>query len=274
MKKTSLKDYYCYGYGFEPGKYANPSTHTAAVVVTKAKTKKKLSHIVSSKLDEINAMDLAEATGPYLGQLNMITVSSFIGPHGKLLGYEILENPTIHDKELYKIDHTQVYSADPLVEASYKLFGTRDEQHFPLIPGAHTPCAAKSIEKLGPYYLYGGVGLGITQDRDRNAIMIMEDIGYEKEITEKMAIYEEDKMNRNISLSMLEIAKNQGLKLKEIFVSTTRLHVHEDEVGCVLVAVPYITLATKALDLGKKSINNLDLYSWEKKIKKNFICNQ
>lgn len=273
MRKIIHQSRYCFGYCFEPEISLRNPFYTAAVVLTEAKTEKKLTHLISKKLDEINAFDLAESKGPYLGQLNLITVSSFIGPNGYLWGHEIAETENIRDHLMTSIRGIKVFSAEPLIEASLQLFGTRDKQHFPPIPGAHTPCAAKSIEKLGPCYIYGGIGIGIVKDRTLHANLLMEDIGYAKDINEQTSISEENQMQIQIARSLTEIAKNQNVALQEIFVSTRKLFVAQNEVGCILAAVPYVTLPKVAFPPKIKDLSTLSLSEWTEQTEKHFICN-
>jgi histidine decarboxylase len=273
MRRLPYEKKYCYGYGFEPASSPKYNFYTAAATAKKALIKKKLSHLVSSKLDYINAFDIAETQGAYLGQINLIVVSSFIGPNGYLFGYEVAKHPNLYQKKLDINIPIDVYSAVPLFESTKKLFGTLDSKHFPMIPGGHTPAASKSIEKSGPCYIYGGIGVGIVRDRNKDAIILMEDIGWANNINEETAKFENRKMKENIAKSVLEISKNQHTELKEIFIHTDYLHIHEDEVGCILTAVPYMTLPKVALLDGIDTLERIDLVEWEERTNQNFICN-
>lgn len=61
--------------------------------------------------------------------------------------------------------------------------------------------------------------------------------------------------------SVVEIGKIQKIKYKEIFIDFYSKEIKEDEVGCVLVAMPYFHLASKAFCEG---IDNLSLEEWRK----------
>jgi len=78
----SPHDDYCMGY---PGE----GPYFTGFVMGSSAVPKKLGHKGSLVLDRINAFDMAEVDDTYLGQINMITVSSFCGPHGLLWGYDV-----------------------------------------------------------------------------------------------------------------------------------------------------------------------------------------
>jgi len=160
-KKIPLSPYqkFCAGYNDRATK--NNSYFTGFVLAT-AKTNLQFNHSGSWTLDSINAFDLAEVDNTNLGQINMINVSSFCGPQGLVWGYDY---PVMDKRKLSKIKNLKfkkktvpVYSARPLLEATNKLFGTRDHKRFPLMPGSHVPCAGKDIKKIGPESIYSAFG--------------------------------------------------------------------------------------------------------------------
>ncbi len=81
--EQALNDYtkYCQGFGF-PGKQDDSYIMTPLLGV--GKDKLKFFHQGSTLLDQINAFDRAETDGPYIGQINLIQVSSFCGSNGLL----------------------------------------------------------------------------------------------------------------------------------------------------------------------------------------------
>jgi len=235
----------------------------------------KLSHAGSSLLDGINAFDKVEATDVYLGQINMITVSSFCGLDGIIWGYDtvraknnFIPHPSFSNRVIsYRNETIPVYSASPLIDASRALFGTVKKKNFPILPGAHVPCAKKSIEKVGPVHIYAGIALGIAKDRDKDASLLMEDLGeIPQEISNtKQEVNYKNMILQNLAKSIIEIGKNQKIKYKEIFIEVKDVRVKKNEVGCALVAAPYFTLAQNAIpSSGINSLKTLGLENWLK----------
>lgn len=249
---------YCDGYG-NPG--ASGSGYFVGLALGIGVAKLQFNHIGSSWLDSINAFDKAEVSDVNIGQMNMITVSSFCGPHGSFWGYHIAKQKNLYKKHrllpkgsiLYRKKSVPVYSAEPLIDATRELFGTKDKKKFPLKPGAHVPCAGKHITKEGPAQLYCGVGFGIAENGERDANLIMEDVGeIPYDIPEEERNHYKRSILENIAKSIMAVGKNQGVKYKEIFVDIKDTHVAPDEIGCALVAAPYFTLAQKAVHLAKE----------------------
>ena len=191
---------------------------------------------LSEVLDGIVAFDRAEVEGTFIGQINMITVSSFCGPEGKVWGLDIATQPDLREEKLNMVGGIPVYSAKPLLAAATELWGTVEQKHFPFYPGSHVMCAEKSITKKGVTIIYAALGLGIPQDRATNACLMMEDVG------EVGGTSEEEILHR-VAQSILLVGENQRVKYKEMFVAVKTLQVGAGEVGCALVAAPYFALA-------------------------------
>jgi histidine decarboxylase len=264
---------YCDGY-FSSYPNIKKGNYICAITLLTAKVPRKFYHAGSEKLDEINAFDSAEANDAYIGQLNLISVTSFCGPMGAIWGYDLakpdeLKTPIKECPQIEAYDGKQipVYSAEPLIKAARLLFGTKEELHFPIMPGALVPHAGKSIEKSGPTRLYCGIGIGIPDDRERAAVLWMEDIG--------IFPCEKERILESLAKSVMEVGHTQNVKYKEIFVGVKDTgEINKDEIGCAFVAVPYIALARRAVP--KNDINKLmeiNLEDWEKEIKSYFLCN-
>lgn len=69
-----------------------------------------------------------------------------------------------------------VYDATPLLDATYRLFGTVDSQRHPPLPGAHVICANKSITVRGPSYAWAFIAIAIADDPNESNLFI-EDCG-------------------------------------------------------------------------------------------------
>lgn len=265
---------YCDGYG-NPG--ASGKGYFVGLMLGVGKQKIEFVHDGISILDNIISFDKAEVEDVNIGQINMTKVSSFCGPVGAIWGYHVLKPKTFSAHPYFpkgKIkagsSYIPVYSASSIVDATRVLFGTVDEKKFPILPGAHVPCAGKSISEKGPRHIYCGFALGIARNQEHNASLFMEDSGdiplYIKG-TEAEDEHKERILN-NLAMSVLAIGENQGVRYKEIFVEMRDIVIQPGEIGCALVAAPYFTLAKNAIP--KEGINalcDMELKEWERKIR-------
>lgn len=253
-------DNYCLGYS-HPGGYLN------ALVMGVGVFKETFSHEGSKVLDETIAYDLAEINQAYIGQINMITVSSFIGPRGLIWGYDLaqggnLEPPPYLSKKLLsnkEFSGVKIRNGNDLRKASAALFGTRDKKHFPFLPGSHVPCASKWQYAHGPTGVYAAIAIGIPEDRSQDACLIMEDVGQISfnGLTQKA----KQQIVLNTIQSVREIGQNQKIFYKEIFVDFIAEKIGAKEIGCALVAMPYFKLARKAYH---PKLSSLSLQKWLK----------
>lgn len=276
-----LKEYispferYCDGYG-NPG--GSGKGYFIGLTFGIGKTKIEFEHEGTSILDDINSFDRAEVEDVNIGQINMITVSSFCGPIGAIWGYHVLRPKAFIMHKYFpegfvknKNAQIPVYSASSIVDATRSLFGTVEQKKFPLLPGSHVPCAGKSIKRKGPSHIYCGFALGIARNQEEDANLLMEDLGeiplYIKG-TERESDYRK-KILENLAKSVLAIGENQNVRYKEIFVEMQDVVVQPGEIGCALVAAPYFTLAQGAIPkTGIHSLTKMDIREWEKSIKK------
>ncbi len=237
---SPYKDY-CMGY---PGQ----GPYFTGFVMGSSSVSAKLGNKGSSVLDRINAFDLAEVDNTYLGQINMITVSSFCGPHGLLWGYDVAYENSFSAEDILpeekeeELEGVEIYNGKNLRIATKKLFGTRDDKNFPLFPGSHVFTAQKFISSPGPICLYGAFAVGIPEDRSASACLFMEDVGEIKKDTQE----EKRNLLRNMALSVVEIGKNQKVNYKKIYTDIITQRVEKNEMGGVLVASPYFLLAQNA----------------------------
>ncbi|HHD2803666.1 TPA: histidine decarboxylase, pyruvoyl type [Clostridium perfringens] len=128
IDKTAISPYdrYCDGYGM-PGAYGNGYVSVLKVSVG---TVKKTDDIL---LDGIVSYDRAEINDAYVGQINMLTASSFCGVAGQVWGHDLAIHDSIANNEikpLYELkqfDGTplKVYDAKPLLDAGIELFWYR-----------------------------------------------------------------------------------------------------------------------------------------------------
>lgn len=271
----SSYDNLCDGYGADG---VNNTSYILGVTLGIGVSESNLSHKGSSVLEETNAFDLAEVDGPYIGQLNMNVVSSFCGPQGYIWGYDIANN--LKNKRIfselnlesiqYKEKTLPIYDGTFLLEALGKLFGTAQDKKFNIIPGAHVPFASKNIKVHGNGILYSSIGIGIPKDREKNACLLMEDIGLlETECDEEKRIIVE-----NLAKSIIEVGINQKVEYKECLVLYKSREIKGNQTGCALVAAPYFTLARSAVpknflgELDFKKLLNISIEEWFNSLRK------
>ncbi len=259
---------YCDGY---KSPAPNGNGYLVSPVLSVGKVSEKFYHPGSKILDSILAYDKAETTSAYLGQINMTTVSSFVGINGAIWGYDFVSPDDLRKKYAASWKFLKkgskkipVYDLSPLQEASKEVWGTLSRKHFPFLPGSHVPCAGKYYTKEGPSEIYGAMAIGIPEKRSGSAALIMEDTGEMKGENSKDL---EQKIIRNISESVLEIGKIQKINYKEIFTGFKSIKLSNEEIGCALVVMPYFYLAQNAYLSGTEELLSLDLKEWKRKAK-------
>lgn len=266
QKIQSKEKYYCEG-GFST---CNSNYYILGLNYAVAKTKIKYSHEGSNGLDNIISFDLAEIRKANLSQINMITVSSFCGPTGFIWGLDIcktINKPVPFFLKLHDLS-IEVFLVDPLVDAFVDLTGTVEKPRFPFLPGSHVPCAMKKMTETGKRHLYTSIAVGIPEDRSRNACLLMEDVG-EIPLKEKDIIEYKRKILENIGNSVIEVGLNQNIKYKTIYIGIKSIFIDEDEIGCVLVAAPYLKIAQNAFP--GKGLDKITIEDWEKEVNNNFL---
>ena len=142
-------------------------------------------------LEGIVAYDKAERNTAYLGQVNMITVSSFSGPLSAVWGLDLakVDQGELYANKLFEITTIRgkvpVYNMDPLLAATEKLFGTEKNRHFPVVSGGHLACAHKSADSIDPDtgkptsgWVWAFLSLAIAVERHVDASLFVEDAGF------------------------------------------------------------------------------------------------
>lgn len=265
---SSLSPYdnYCVGYAGKGGYFT-------ALAMGIGRFKKTFTHLGSRILDAIIAYDRAEIADSYLGQINMQIVSSFCGPQGIIWGYDVASPKEINtplqlqEARHREIKQTKIKSGEFLRKAATALWGTNDARHFPFLPGTHVPCAGRFQIIEGPGHLYAGIGIGIPEDRARNACLLMEDVGILSQISHSI----KEKILLDLAQSVLEVGRNQKIVYKEIFVDFVNREIKGDEIGCALVVMPYFHLAKKAFH---KNLAQQTLEEWIQNSETHFLSNQ
>ena len=286
--RSPSKDY-CYGY---------QNTDTAGKYITTMKLEigvDSTAHLAEhEKLLKIASYDKAEATGTYIGQINMIAVSSFSGPGAAVWGYDLVHHDdlkkkllfNIHDDphDMFKVNPKSppkipVYDVTPLLEASEKLYGTASDRRYPILAGAHVPCAVKEeysfepgTNKPGCGWLYSFISLAIAENRDRDACLFVEDCGFytkeefPAESGEKVKEKLESKL-RNVTYCQYLCGENQKTPYKEIFAGYVYEYIPPGMFGCALTCAPYVSLAQGAYpNQDAKKLATMSLAQWEETI--------
>ena len=238
----------------------------------------------------ILSYDRAETNGAYLGQLNVVAASSFIGPHGALWGYEVADN-TRNEKPMYSVEGVPVYSIDPLLAAGEALLGTNQEStsyygqtrdtpavgaRFSVLPGEIQPCAVKSAKHRGAGVIWSAMGIGFPKKDliEKVAKLFYEDAGFfpsSMPPTEAFIRECEDKLTskmKDIAKAMILNGKDQILPIdySRIFIGFKMLPINHDEYGTAITLSPYITLARNAVPKDPRSLARITLREWEKAV--------
>ena len=263
-------DSYCDGYG-NPG--ASGLGYVSVLTLETGLVRKDMDEV----LEEIVSYDQAEVNGTYVGQINMITASSFCGLNGAVWGYHLAKDESISNGTLRPLFRKKrsdgveipVYSVHPLLDAGERLFGTQKEKRFRILPGAHVKCAVKSITREGPISVWCAIALAIADDGTKDSNLFIEDCGQSlpaKNEEERLAQMNE--LLENIAESIVRCGDNSNVKFKAIFVGYKTQWVPEGYVGCALTCAPYVVLAKEAIPEGKTPDVMLDMTisDWEKAV--------
>jgi histidine decarboxylase len=226
-------------------------------------------------LNGIVSYDRAEAQGAYIGQINMLVASSFCGLNGALWGYDLAKADEIASgkaKPLFNVARHDrkkipVYSAEPLLDAAARLFGTNEKRRFPLLPGSHVICAAKEYTSPGPKYIWSAIAISIAEDRKVDSSLFIEDAGeVAVEDADDLGVFA-DELLQKIAKCAVRCGEDNNALYKEIWISYRIKWIPKGKVGCALVAAPYLVLAKDAVPDGKpEGLLKMTISDWEKKI--------
>lgn len=230
---ASQYEKFCEGYTLK-----SAEKYTVGINIAIGVVEKKLTHPGSDILDQINSFDKAEVAEANIGQINMVTVSSFCGPGGQVWGYDIFKQEKQKEFSVGE-DEIPVFSGEPLLRATKQLLGTVDDPVFPILPGSHVLCATKNIKMDGPTAIYAAIALGIPKDRN-SACLMMEDVGQLS--LEKHNGEVKKEIKQKLAESIIAVGANQKVQYEEIFVAMRSGEVPKNSMGCALVASPYLAL--------------------------------
>ncbi|MFR8991819.1 MAG: histidine decarboxylase, pyruvoyl type [Fusobacterium sp.] len=280
IDKTAISPYenYCDGYG-APGAQGNGYVSVLKVSVgTVEKTDDFL-------LDGIVSYDRAEINDAYVGQINMLTASSFCGIAGQVWGHDLAAHNDIIDKKIkpvleidqYDGSKLHVYDAKPLLEAGIELFGTEKERRFTLLPGAHTICANKGVTAYRPkedrplkegeaYGVWCFIALSLSADRDNCADLFIEDAGLwtKNDSAEDLKAFLEEH-RKSVTWSVVCCGQDSHVLFERTYVGFAYTIMKPGEIGTSLTCAPYVSLARNAVpSTGFNSLNKISLKEWLK----------
>lgn len=280
IDKTAISPYenYCDGYG-APGAQGNGYVSVLKVSVgTVEKTDDFL-------LGGIVSYDRAEINDAYVGQINMLTASSFCGIAGQVWGHDLAAHNDIIDKKIkpvleidqYDGSKLHVYDAKPLLEAGIELFGTEKERRFTLLPGAHTICANKGVTAYRPkedrplkegeaYGVWCFIALSLSADRDNCADLFIEDAGLwtKNDSAEDLKAFLEEH-RKSVAWSVVSCGQDSHVLFERTYVGFAYTIMKPGEIGTSLTCAPYVSLARNAVpSTGFNSLNKISLKEWLK----------
>ena len=273
---------YCDGYGC-PG--AKGLGYISVIKVATGSVEK----TSDSLLDGIVAYDLAEANEAYIGQINMVTASSFCGLAGQVWGYDLAvadeiknnSQKTIFTAKQYDGTPLPVYDGTPLLLAGKALFGTESNRGFPPAPGSHIICANKSITSLRPtnnkpdplkneaFGVWCYIAISIARDRDSSADLLIEDAGLwtkNDDINQLKDFLKEHR--KTVVLSIIACGQQQSVIYDRTYISYAFTIMQPNYIGTALAVAPYIVLAQNAIPNNDfESLNRMMLSEWENAVK-------
>jgi histidine decarboxylase len=227
----------------------------------------------------IVSYDRCEKNDAYIGQINMLTASSFCGVNGAVWGYHLAVADEIANKTLKPMFYqsgaggTQipVYPVYPLLECARRLFGMEAQRRFPPMPGAHLVCANKNYTtdlKDGPTWVWAAIALAIAEDRENEANLFIEDAGNYGTIYDGPAQIKKflDGTLHAVTKSMVLCGVDQGVRYSEIYAGYVYQFANTNQVGCALTCAPYVLLAKNAIPPGLQAsqLLGMPISKWEK----------
>ncbi|MER7786839.1 histidine decarboxylase, pyruvoyl type [Streptomyces sp. NPDC097640] len=221
--------------------------------------------ILDEGTENIVSYDRCEATDANISQINMGTASSFCGLNGALWGYHLAE-AELPKTPVFTVPANgggskslDVYDATPLLDATYRLFGTVDVPRHPPLPGAHVICANKSITVRGPSYAWAFIAIAIADDPTESNLFI-EDCGefparpYETNGTKTvfptgdqvrdLLLKHEWAVAKSVQMCGADYRKKAYSKM---FAVSRAVYAAPGEVGSALACAPYVLLAQNDL---------------------------
>lgn len=278
LDKTAISPYdnYCDGYGM-PGAYGNGYV---SVLKVSSGTVEKTDDLL---IDGIVSYDRAEINDAYIGQINMLTASSFCGLAGQVWGYDLAKHDDIANdkvKPLFTVKQfdnsdLKVYDAKPLLNAGIELFGTEEHRRYHLIPGAHTICANKGVTAYRPkedrplkdgeaYAVWSYIAISLSKDRNFAADLFIEDAGvWTKNDNEADLVKFLEEHRKSIIWSVVGCGTDSHVLFDRTYIGFSYAIMKPGEVGDAITVGPYVSLARNAVPTkGFGALNDMKLTEW------------
>ncbi|NJP09451.1 MAG: histidine decarboxylase [Leptolyngbyaceae cyanobacterium RU_5_1] len=224
----------------------------------------------------IVSYDRCEKNDAYIGQINMLTASSFCGLNGALWGYHLATADAIANHTLRPMYYENqngkqipVYPVQPLLDTTERLFGSDRQRRFPPLPGAHVICANKSETQLGPCWVWSAIAIAIVDNRNTGAHLFIEDAGHLPSVlSQTQVINELNATNRKVTKSIILCGEDQDVLYQEIYVGYKYQFTPANYVGCALTCAPYVLLARNAIPAGGPAsrLLSMTISQWEKSL--------
>ena len=234
-------------------------------------------------LDSIVAYDRAECNDAYVGQINMLTASSFCGIAGQVWGFDLAIHDEIlkgNDKLLFEVDQYDgtklpVYDAQYLLKAGEALFGTDKARRYPPVPGGHVICANKSVTTYRPvsgpladgqaYGCWCFIAISMTRNREGSADLFIEDAGLwtKNDNPDDLRAFL-DQHAREVVWSVTSCGADSEVLFDRTYIGYNYLIMDPGYIGTALTCAPYVALAKKAVPPeGFHHLNDITLSQWE-----------
>jgi histidine decarboxylase len=229
----------------------------------------------------IVSYDRCEKNDAYIGQINMLTASSFCGVNGAVWGYHLAIADEIKKGTLAPMFYQNegalevpVYPVRPLLDCATRLFGVAEQRRFPPMPGAHVICANKnytSDPSKGTGFVWAAIALAIADDRESEANLFIEDAGWAPSTSgiriQPLLKFLNGSLHA-VTKSMVLCGVDQNVKYSKIFAGFVYQFVPKGYVGCSLTCAPYVLLARNAIPPGgpPSNILKMTITDWEKSL--------
>lgn len=212
-----------------------------------------------SGLERIAAYDAAEASGPNLGQTNMIRVSSFNSPRGFIWGHDLCSTKSEEIKGQFDLP---VFSLEPILRAGEMLLGSSANPGLRISPGELLPCAYKDSYYYGTGHGVASIGIAIAKNRERDADLFLEDhrhakIGFDHSQSEELIL--------EYIRAVIAVSSAQGTEYDRLYFSYRVADVLPAELTCLLTAIPYIKLP-RILKTAVECSLTSEVFEWQARI--------
>ncbi|MCI1554455.1 MAG: histidine decarboxylase, pyruvoyl type [Levilactobacillus sp.] len=218
-------------------------------------------------LDGIVSYDRAETKNAYIGQINMTTASSFTGPQGHVIGYDLLKNPEVDTakplftEKQWDGSELPIYDAKPLQDSLVEYFGMNNERrHYPA-PGSFIVCANKGVTAERPkndaemkpgqgYGVWSAIAISFAKDPTKDSNMFIEDAGVWETPNEDELIAFLDTRRKAIAKSIAECGEDANTAFKGSWIGFAHTMMKPGQIGNAITVAPYISMPVDSIPGG------------------------